>query len=110
MILNNHIAEIDANPKGDAPLLWKIPLTLHHAALDLHSAAHGIHDARELRQETIAGVLYGTAPVLFDLWLNELFKPGFPGWIGPAGPKAAEMLVKPSASSFTRRVRQNSAT
>jgi hypothetical protein len=37
-------------------------------------------------------------------------KPGFPGWIGLVGPKAAEMLVKPPASSFTRRVRQDSAT
>src|SRR4051812_5156678 len=36
--------------------------------------------------------------------------PGFTGWIGPTGPKATEMLAKPPASSFTRRVRQNLAT
>ena len=33
-----------------------------------------------------------------------------PQLVGPAGPNAAEMLAKPPASSFTRRVRQNSAT
>jgi len=37
-------------------------------------------------------------------------KPGFPRWIGLAGPEAAEMLAKLPAPSFTRRVRQNSAT
>jgi adenylate cyclase len=42
--------------------------------------------------------------------LADTYKPGFPRWIGPAGPKAAEMLAKPPASSFTRRVRQNLAT
>jgi hypothetical protein len=38
------------------------------------------------------------------------FKPGFPRWIGPAEPKAAEMLAKLPTPSFTRRVRHDSAT
>src|SRR4051794_22105113 len=38
------------------------------------------------------------------------YKPGFPRWIRPAGPKTAEMLAKLPVSSFTRRVRQDSAT
>ena len=41
---------------------------------------------------------------------NKTFKPGFPRWIGPAGLKAAETLGKPPICSFTRRVRQDSAT
>ena len=40
----------------------------------------------------------------------QKFHPGFPRWIGPAGPKAAEMLAKLPISSFTRQIRQNSAT
>jgi hypothetical protein len=37
-------------------------------------------------------------------------KPGFPIWIRPTLPKATEMLVKPRIPTFTRRVRQDSAT
>ena len=37
---------------------------------------------------------------------HALLKPGFPRWIGPAGPKAAEALTKLPVPSFTRRVRQ----
>jgi hypothetical protein len=36
-------------------------------------------------------------------------QPGFPKWIGPVGPKAAETLAKPRTPSFTRRVRQDPA-
>jgi hypothetical protein len=38
------------------------------------------------------------------------FEPGFTRWIGPAGPKTRETLAKLPIPSFTRRVRQNSAT
>ena len=37
-------------------------------------------------------------------------EPGFPRWIGSTGPKAAETLAKLRISSFTRHVRQDSAT
>jgi hypothetical protein len=37
-------------------------------------------------------------------------KPGFPRWNGRSGPKAAATLAKPRIPSFTRRVRQDSAT
>jgi hypothetical protein len=42
--------------------------------------------------------------------LAEVSDPGFPIWIRPAGPKAAEMLAKLPIPSFTRRVRQDLAT
>ena len=41
---------------------------LGHPALNLHSAAHGIDNTRELCQEAVAGVLHDPAPVLGDLW------------------------------------------
>ena len=42
--------------------------------------------------------------------LIRAYEPGFTGWIGPTGPKATETLAKLPVPSFTRRVRQNSAT
>src|SRR5215213_4707278 len=38
------------------------------------------------------------------------FQPGFPRWIGPAGPKGAETLAKLPFPSFTRRVSEDSGT
>jgi hypothetical protein len=58
-------------------------------------------------------------PEKYKNWKKTIFSvkgadncidPGFPRWIGPAGPKAAETLAKPSIPSFTPRVRQASAT
>jgi catechol 2,3-dioxygenase-like lactoylglutathione lyase family enzyme len=40
----------------------------------------------------------------------EASKPGFPIWIRPTRPKAAETLARPRIPAFTRRVRQDSAT
>src|SRR5215468_6839467 len=43
-----------------------------HSALDLHSAAHGVHNTRKLRQEAIASVLHNPATVLLDLRIDKL--------------------------------------
>jgi hypothetical protein len=40
--------------------------------LNLCGTAHRVYDAAKFRQEAIAGVLYGTAPVLLDLRINQL--------------------------------------
>src|SRR4051812_15826594 len=93
VLLNDYVANIDADPKRNAPLVWNVPLTLHHPALDPYSAAHSVHNARELRQETIAGVLYGTAPVLFDLWFNELPKMGFEALVRPLLVRSHETAI-----------------
>src|SRR5215212_194801 len=42
--------------------------------------------------------------------VENFYQPGFPGWIGPTGPKAPETLAELPVPSFTRRVRRNSAT
>ena len=35
-------------------------------------AAHGVHNTRKFRQHTVASVLYGPAPMLLDLRINQL--------------------------------------
>jgi hypothetical protein len=72
MLLGNHVAEVDTHPELNA-LLWRgARVALRHASLDLNGAAHGVHHARELRQQTIAGVLYDPAAVLGDLGVDQL--------------------------------------
>jgi hypothetical protein len=40
--------------------------------MHLHRAPHGIHHARELGQEAVAGVLYDAAAVFGDLRLDQV--------------------------------------
>src|SRR5919199_1830817 len=67
VLLGDHITEIDADPKRNAPLVWDISLALRHPALDLYSAAYGIHNAREFHEHAVARILDNAAPVLPDL-------------------------------------------
>jgi hypothetical protein len=50
VILDDHVAEIDANAKPDPSLIGHLWFAVDHPALDLHSTAHGINHAREFRQ------------------------------------------------------------
>jgi hypothetical protein len=47
VLLNDHVAEVDADAEPDPLLLRHLGLALGHAALDLHSAAHGVDNAME---------------------------------------------------------------
>ena len=71
MLLSNHVAEVDPDTQLDAPLLGHIRLAFDHPALDLDGTPDGVHHARKLGQETVAGVLYDPAPMLCDLWIDE---------------------------------------
>jgi hypothetical protein len=57
VLLKDHVAEIDPDPKQDTPFFGDTPLAVKHPALDLYSAAHSVRDARKLRQEPVAGIL-----------------------------------------------------
>jgi hypothetical protein len=50
VLLNDHVAEVDADAEPDPLLLRHLGLALGHATLDLHSAAHGVDNAHELSQ------------------------------------------------------------
>ena len=58
--------------KPDLALLGHLRLAVDHSALNLHGAAYCVDHAGELRQETVADVLHGTATVLGDLRLDQL--------------------------------------
>ncbi len=72
MLLDNNIAEVDADAKPYTPFLGNRALAIDHPALHLGGAAHRIDDARKFRQQAVAGVLYGTTSVLPDLRIDQL--------------------------------------
>src|SRR6516164_5823465 len=58
VLLNDHVAEVDANAELD-PVLWRRTLVaVGHCPLHLDGAMHRVNHARELRQEAVAGVLH----------------------------------------------------
>jgi hypothetical protein len=48
LVLDDDVAEIDANPEPDTLAARRLGLALGHAALDRERTLYGIDDAREL--------------------------------------------------------------
>jgi len=90
-VLGDDVAEIDADAKPDLPIVSHLRLAVDHPALNLGSAAQRIDDAGEFHEQTVAGGLDDAAPVLLDLWIDQL----------PAMRLEAFML--PSSSTPIRR-------
>jgi hypothetical protein len=74
VLLNDHVAEVDADAEPDAPFLWHLRLALAHAALDLHGAADRVDHAGKFRKHSVAGVLYDPAAVLGDLRIDQFLE------------------------------------
>src|SRR5262249_49092200 len=70
--IDDDVAEVDANAKADAALLWCVPIAVEHAALDFGGTAHRIHDVAEFDQHAVAGGLDDTAAIFGDLRVDEV--------------------------------------
>ena len=63
--LFDHVAEVDADPKLDAPFLRHACVALDHAGLHFDGAANGVHHAAEFDKRPIAGALHNP-PVMYS--------------------------------------------
>ena len=72
LALDDHVAEVDADPEADALGLGHARLPLGHAALDRDRARDGVDDAGELAERAVAHELDDAAAVLGDERLDEL--------------------------------------
>ena len=72
VLLNDHVAEVDANAKLDPLIGGLLRIAIDHSTLDLGGAAHRVDHAREFREQAVASALYGPAPMLPDLGINQL--------------------------------------
>ena len=64
--IDDNVADIEAHAELDPPFRLYVGVALGHAPLDGEGAAHGVHDARELRQDAVAGDAHDTAGVAGD--------------------------------------------
>jgi hypothetical protein len=62
-LIDDDVAEIDADPEADALLLGGVSLAVEHAALRLDGTAHGIDHAGKLGQHAVAGGLLTMRPL-----------------------------------------------
>ena len=69
--IDDDVADIDADAKLDPLLMWHVGVALRHATLNIDGTAHRVHDAVELGQQPIAGVLDDPPTVLRDLGIDE---------------------------------------
>ncbi len=72
VVLDNDVAEIDPDTKQDTPIFGNLGVAIDHGALDLDGAAHRVHHAGKFRQQPVAGIFNGAAPMLLDLRIDEL--------------------------------------
>jgi hypothetical protein len=69
--VDHNIPDIDADAELDSLLLWHVSVALGDAPLDIKSASHRVHNAAELSQHSVPGVLDDTSTVLSDLGTDE---------------------------------------
>ena len=72
LALDDHVAEVDADPEANALGLGHARLPLGHAALDRDRARHGVDDGGELAERAVAHQLDDAAAVLGDERLGQL--------------------------------------
>ncbi len=71
-VLEDDVAEVDADPEADAPVLGHVGIAPLHALLHLDGATHGVGDGLELDQHAVAGGLDDATPVLGDGGVDQL--------------------------------------
>ena len=70
-VLDDDVAEIDADAELDAAVLRHVGVAAGHAALDFGGAGDSVHHAREFHQHAVAGQLDDAALVLGDLAVDQ---------------------------------------
>jgi hypothetical protein len=63
VLLKDHVAEIDPDPKQDTPLFGDTPLAVEHPALDLYSAAHSVRTTLENSDKNPSPVFFSVRPL-----------------------------------------------
>ena len=98
-VLEDDVAEVDADAELDAPVGRHVGIAPPHAVLDLDGGAHSVSYAVELDQQAVASGLDDAAIVLFDDGIDEL---------DAMGPEASERaalvhLHEPTVADHVRR-------
>jgi len=96
-VLDDDVALMDAKAKLDPLFGWRACVPVRHRPLHLDGAAHGIDNAMELDQESVAGGLDDAAAMLGDLRIAQFTPDRFQRGEGP-------FLVRPHQPRIARDI------
>ena len=71
VILNDNITDVNPDAKFNPLDLRYIDIVFGHATLNFDRAAYGIHDAAELDESAVPGVLDDTSAMISDFWIEK---------------------------------------
>jgi hypothetical protein len=69
---DHHVPKVDPDAKLNSFLLRHGGIAFDHALLNLDRAAHCIHDAWKLNQNSVTGRFHDAAVMLLVLWIDQL--------------------------------------
>ncbi|MGY3471176.1 hypothetical protein ACVWWR_002517 [Bradyrhizobium sp. LM3.2] len=70
-IILDNIANIDTDPELNSIVRWYVRIAFRHATLNIDRTAHCVHNAIELGQKAIAGVLDDVPAIGGNRWINQ---------------------------------------
>jgi hypothetical protein len=73
VVVDDDVADVDADTKFDSALLWHLGVMRRRVALDLDRASCCVYRACELNQHAVARGLDDTASMLDDFGINDSF-------------------------------------
>src|SRR5262249_46143577 len=71
VIIADDVTHINTNAELNAPVGCDFSVALQHSALDVHRAAHGVNNADEFYQHTVASGLDDATAVFRDLGIDN---------------------------------------
>src|SRR5215471_14492308 len=72
LILDDDLTDVDTHTEVDALVGWHSGIAFGHATLHLDRAAHGIYNASEFQEKTVAGGLDNPTVVFGNLRVNKV--------------------------------------
>src|SRR5260370_7958722 len=70
-VFDDNITDVNADAKFDPLDLRHIDILFGHAALNFDGTAYGIHDAPELNESAVPGILDDAPAMITDFWIKK---------------------------------------
>src|SRR5262249_8450577 len=96
-LLYDDVANMDADAKFDAFILWSRRIALDHATLDFDSVTHGVDSASKFDENSVAGSLNDSTAVLGYLGFEKFTTVG-------VQPRECALLVGTHQSAVTSNI------
>jgi len=82
-LFDDHVAEVDTDAEPDPVIFGDAGFPIDHRVLQFGGTADRVDDAREFRQQAVAGVLYNAPSVLADLRFDQFPEVGLEPFVRP---------------------------